>query len=48
MKAALAAVVRQFDKKSDPETWAVYIAGPWAHCEEVLRARRPQDESLRP
>jgi hypothetical protein len=45
MKAALAAVVRQFDKKSDRETWAVYIAGPWAHCEEVLRARRPQDES---
>ena len=48
MKAALAAVVRQFDKRSERETWAVYIAGPWAHCEEVLRARRPQDESLRP
>ena len=36
MKAALAAVVRQFDKKSDREVWAVYIAGPWAHCEELL------------
>ena len=48
MKSALAAVVRQFDTRSERETWAVYIAGPWAHCEEVLRARQPQDESLRP
>ena len=36
MKEALAAVVRQLDKKSEPAMWAIYIAGPWAHCEEVL------------
>ncbi len=47
MQEALAAVVRQLDKKSDSSTWALYIAGPWAHCEEVLRAAL-QDESLRP
>jgi len=40
MKEALAAVVRQYDKKSDRVAWAPYIAGPWAHCEEVLRKRR--------
>ncbi|HET9472916.1 MAG TPA: hypothetical protein VFO82_03430 [Steroidobacteraceae bacterium] len=38
MKAALAAVVRQIEKGKDSDSWAVYVAGPWAHCEEVLRA----------
>jgi tetratricopeptide (TPR) repeat protein len=38
MKAALADVVLQIKAGKDASSWAVYIAGPWAHCEEVLRA----------
>ena len=38
MKAALTDVVRQIKPGEDASSWAVYIAGPWAHCEEVLRA----------
>ena len=38
MKAALAAVVRQIDEEGKhASSWALNIAGPWAHCEEVLR-----------
>ncbi len=41
MKAALAAVVRQIDEEGKyAGNWALNIAGPWAHCEEVLRAVR--------
>jgi hypothetical protein len=36
--------VRQFDKKSEREVWAVYIAGPWAHCEEVLKFGRARND----
>ncbi len=38
MKAALADVVRQIKAGKDANGWAVYTAGPWAHCEEILRS----------
>ncbi|HEV8330635.1 MAG TPA: hypothetical protein VGQ22_04395, partial [Steroidobacteraceae bacterium] len=42
MKEALAAAARQLDKGTEQGFPALYIAGPWAHCEEVLRAaKRP-------
>lgn len=38
MKEALATRVRQVDAGTDSSDWALNIAGPWAHCEEVLHA----------
>jgi len=40
MKEALSAAARQNDKGFGMGWSALYIAGPWAHCEEVLRAAR--------
>ena len=37
MKEALAAAARQLDKHGAGGFHALYIAGPWAHCEELLR-----------
>jgi len=40
MKEALGAAARQNDKGFGMGWSALYVAGPWAHCEEVLRAAR--------
>jgi hypothetical protein len=37
MKEVLSAAARQLDAHSFSGFSALYIAGPWAHCEEVLR-----------
>ena len=36
MKEALAAAARQLDQGFGMGFQAMYVAGPWAHCEEVL------------
>jgi len=41
MKKALGAALRQLDDKGkDADGWALTVAGPWAHCEELLRYTR--------
>ena len=40
MKEALAAAVRQIDLGFGMGFRAMYVAGPWAHCEEVLRSAK--------
>ena len=37
-KEALAAVARQLDQGFSMGFQAMYVAGPWAHCEEILRS----------
>jgi hypothetical protein len=38
MKEALGAAARQLDKGTFNGFQALYVAGPWAHCEEILRS----------
>lgn len=38
MTAALAAATRQIDNEPDSASQALYVAGPWAHCREILTA----------
>jgi hypothetical protein len=40
MKEALAAAARQLDRGWGMGFHAMYVAGPWAHCEEVLRSAK--------
>ncbi len=40
MKDALAAAARQLDQGFGMGFAAMYVAGPWAHCEEILRSVR--------
>ena len=40
MKEALAAAARQLDQGIGMGFQAMYVAGPWAHCEETLRSVR--------
>ena len=40
MKEALAAAARQLDQSIGMGFQAMYVAGPWAHCEEVLHTAK--------
>jgi hypothetical protein len=44
MKGALTAAARQLDKDVGMAFAALYVAGPWAHCAEVLRAAQAGSE----